>query len=86
MFLLSNTKLKCLFNCITFCCDPQLKHFPCNLILFPQFTTGGENLGIAAFVFSLLALTINVAILFWLACQKFGVTLPISNTAKGKGH
>lgn len=55
--------------------------------LFPRLTTVGENLGIAAFVLSLLALIINLAILLWLTAQRPGDTLTISNTAaKGKEH
>ncbi|KAM7375995.1 hypothetical protein PAMP_005748 [Pampus punctatissimus] len=44
-------------------------------------TTVGENLGIAAFVLSLLALIINFAIVFWLGWQKCSNTLTTSNTA-----
>ncbi|XP_044023070.1 uncharacterized protein LOC122861989 isoform X2 [Siniperca chuatsi] len=43
--------------------------------------TVGENLGIAAFVLSLLALIINLAILFWLGWHRLGDTLTTSNTA-----
>ncbi|XP_078133639.1 uncharacterized protein LOC144535194 [Sander vitreus] len=43
----------------------------------------GEHLGIAAFVLSLLALSINLAILFWLGWQRFGTTLNINTAAKG---
>ncbi|XP_039642631.1 uncharacterized protein LOC120549649 isoform X2 [Perca fluviatilis] len=45
--------------------------------------TVGEYLGIAAFVLSLLALSINFAILFWLGWQRFGATLTINTAAKG---
>nr|XP_020446627.1 uncharacterized protein LOC109955126 [Monopterus albus] len=43
--------------------------------------TVGENLGITAFVLSLLALIINIAILFWLGWQRFGHILINSSTA-----
>ncbi|XP_031166062.1 uncharacterized protein LOC116057642 [Sander lucioperca] len=45
--------------------------------------TVGECLGIAAFVLSLLALSINLAILFWLGWQRLGTTLTINTAAKG---
>ncbi|XP_049451620.1 uncharacterized protein LOC125900575 [Epinephelus fuscoguttatus] len=43
--------------------------------------TAAENLGVAAFFFSLLALIMNFAILFWLCWQRFGPTQTSSNTA-----
>ncbi|XP_032356967.1 uncharacterized protein LOC116670504 [Etheostoma spectabile] len=45
--------------------------------------TVGEQLGIAAFVLSLLALSINFAILFWLGWQRVGATPTIKTAAKG---
>ncbi|XP_027130311.1 uncharacterized protein LOC113744544 isoform X1 [Larimichthys crocea] len=43
--------------------------------------TVGENLGIAAFVFSLLALMINIAIIFWLYSRRLNDTPTTLNTA-----
>ncbi|KAM7403230.1 hypothetical protein PAMA_003921 [Pampus argenteus] len=43
--------------------------------------TVGENLGIAAFVISLVALIINFSVLFWLGRQKFSNIPTTSNTA-----
>ncbi|XP_034714885.1 uncharacterized protein LOC117936165 [Etheostoma cragini] len=45
--------------------------------------TVGEQLGIAAFVLSLLALSINFAVLFWLGWQRVGATSTINIPAKG---
>ncbi|XP_042356005.1 uncharacterized protein LOC121953159 [Plectropomus leopardus] len=47
-----------------------------------KHTTVPENLGIAAFFLSLLALFINIAILFWLGCQRFGTKQNTSTAAK----
>ncbi|XP_030614971.1 uncharacterized protein LOC115801341 [Archocentrus centrarchus] len=41
----------------------------------------GENLGIAAFFFSLLSLILIIAVVFWLGFQKPGQTPATSNTA-----
>ncbi|XP_076604134.1 uncharacterized protein LOC143331297 [Chaetodon auriga] len=43
--------------------------------------TVGDNLGVAAFFLSLLALIINIAILSWLAWQRRGATLTTSSPA-----
>ncbi|XP_035766868.1 uncharacterized protein LOC102780328 [Neolamprologus brichardi] len=50
--------------------------------LFPQLPTVGENLGITAFVFSLLILIIIIAavIFFWLGFQKTSGTVTTSST------
>lgn len=61
--------------------------FTCNSVPFLQLQIVGEKLGIAALILSLLALIINLAILFWLSWQRFSGMLTASNTAaKGKGH
>ncbi|XP_026195758.1 uncharacterized protein LOC113148310 [Anabas testudineus] len=55
------------------------------VVIISMLPTVWDNLGIAAFVFSLLALIINVAILCWLAWQRFSsATLNLTSTvAKG---
>ncbi|XP_038585130.1 uncharacterized protein LOC119910542 [Micropterus salmoides] len=47
--------------------------------------TAGENLGIAAFTISLLALIINLAILFWLCWQRLGDPLVTTSSTAAKG-
>ncbi|XP_042244523.1 uncharacterized protein LOC121880950 [Thunnus maccoyii] len=52
-----------------------------NVYIISIRATVGEKLGIAAFILSLLALIINLAILFWLSWQRFSGMLTASNTA-----
>ncbi|KAL7380711.1 hypothetical protein ABVT39_022660 [Epinephelus coioides] len=62
---------------------PQIHSFTTEISTTTNAVTveAAENLGVAAFFFSLLALIINFAILFWLGWQRFGPTQTSSNTA-----
>ncbi|XP_051241889.1 uncharacterized protein LOC127355252 [Dicentrarchus labrax] len=73
------------------CCAMTLssgKHVSPNhtVYIISLHATVGEKIGIIAFVLSLLALIITLALLSWMGWQRLGHTLTISNTvAKGPG-
>ncbi len=71
-----------------FCSDLNFKPFsPLQFFGVSPSKIVGENLGIAAFFFSLLGLITTSTILTWLYCQRFGGTMTTSNTAsEGKEH
>ncbi|XP_026163201.1 uncharacterized protein LOC113130633 [Mastacembelus armatus] len=53
--------------------------------IFAMLPTVVESFGITAFVLSLLALIINLAIVLWLVWQRLGGTLTTSSTPAAKG-
>lgn len=59
----------------------------CNPMLSPWLPSASENLGIAAFIFVLLALILNLAVFVWLRLQRPSETVTTSNTAaEGREH
>ncbi|TDG98969.1 hypothetical protein EPR50_G00205710 [Perca flavescens] len=83
MMTLTKPEQSGLYRCRSGSNDSQVVSSDHTVYIVSVNATVGESLGIAAFVLSLLALSINFAILFWLGWQRFGATLTINTAAKG---